>query len=65
MLKIRQNALILLPLNYNISRLGQWILNFSNSVGQEGFEAHSKPMQVSHITQTKICYHKKSQNTPV
>ena len=40
--KSRKNASILLPLNWNSSWLGWWILDFSKAVGQGGFGEHSK-----------------------
>ena len=57
-LKSSKNASILLP--------GcRWILHFSKPVGQEGFGAHSKAMQVSQFMRTKFLCQKNLQNTPV
>ena len=40
--KSSKNASILLPLNWNSSWLGWWILDFSKAVGQGGLREHSE-----------------------
>ena len=63
--KSSKNASILLPLNWNSSWLGWWILDFSKAVGQGGFGKYSNAKQVSQFMQTKFSCHKKSQNSTV
>ena len=63
--KTSKNASILLPLNWNSSRLGWWILDFSKAVGQGGFGKYSNAKQVSQFMQTKFSCHKMSQNSTV
>ena len=63
--KSRKNASILLPLNWNSSWLGWWILDFSKAVGQGGFGKYSNAKQVSQFMQTKFSCHKMSQNSTI
>ena len=62
--KLCKNAKISLPSNFNISRLGWWILDFSKPVGQEGLWAHFGPKCITQFMLIKVLCHKKSQNTP-